>query len=301
MLIALSRIRSTARPIRTEKDEDKLQQLADSMKEQGRVIVPIKVRPVKDEKDVFEVIFGNRRLEAARRLQWNEIDCMIEDATDDNALTQEMIENLIREDMSPIDTAKGLKRLIDETGWSMREIERRGIMSHANVSKLTGLLSLPEDVQALISNTSTDGKVEEGKISPYHVEAVGGSARTSEILKKAAEEHLTADQTKQIVRNIAVMGDAEADAYLARPGVVTSKENVIPEEKETNPDVLEYIELMKQYFNATNALANAIRDEEIEVTEKAAIYIYRQTGLMYGIWDNLRKVVKHSQPKEITE
>jgi ParB family transcriptional regulator, chromosome partitioning protein len=305
MIIALERIRSSARPIRNEKDEEKLQQLVDSMKEQGRCIVPIKVRPVKDEADVFEVIFGNRRLEAARRLQWNEIDCIIEEVTDENALVQEMIENVVREDMAPIDTAKALKRLMEETGWSMQEVGRRGIMDVSSVSRSIKLLELPIDVQALVGKVGIGGEVEEGKISAKHVRAIEGMAvgpdNTPKILKKAADEGLTADQTRQIARNVSMMKADEAEAYLARPGVNTSKETVAPPEKETNPDVLEYIELMKQYFTATNDLARAIRDEEIEITEKAATYIYRQTGLMYGVWDNLRNVVKHSQPQEITE
>jgi ParB/RepB/Spo0J family partition protein len=305
MLIALSRIKSSARPIRNEKDEEKLQQLADSMKEQGRCIVPIKVRPVKDEKDVFEVIFGNRRLEAARRLQWNEIDCMIEDATDDNALVQEMIENVVREDMAPIDTAKALKRLKDETGWSNMDIQRRGVMNEANVRKYLKILELPIDVQALVGKVGIGGEVEEGKVSMYHIRSLEGIAssdgRAPDILKKAADEHLTAEQTRQIARNVSMMPEAEAKAYLERPGVNTSKEEKYPEEKETNPDVIEYIEWVKEYREKTMALADAVDNGSIEVTEKAAAYIFRQTGLMYGLWDHLRGVIQKHQTKEITE
>ena len=306
MLIQLSRIRSSAKPIRAEKDEERMEQLANSMKEQGRLIVPIKVRPVNG--DEFEVIFGNRRLEAARRLQWNEIDCLIEEAGDDEALIQEMIENIVREDMSPVDTAKALKRLMETTTWSQREVERQGIMSHNRVGQLLALLDLPEEVQGLISNVGSGGELEVGKISEYHVRKLGGiggnavpTPLKTDLLIKAAEEGLTAEDTRQLAKTVSKMNPEEVKDFLNRPGIITRKEVERPTEKEASSEVIDYIELLKQYSVATMALADAVKNGEIEVSESAATYIYKQTGLMYGMWDYLRGTIQKSQPKEILE
>jgi len=305
MIIALSRIRSTANPIRSERDEEALEVLTKSLRSQGRCIVPIKVRPVKDEKDFFEVVFGNRRLEAARRLQWNEIDCIIEEADDIEALKQEFIENAIREDMTPIDKAKALKKLQEEGKFTLKELEAEGYGSFQSISRSLALLELPENVQEIVASVDENGKVPEGKITPYHVRMLEGKFVDDEfiepILQKAARDHLTAEATRQVARNISMMKPEEVDEYLEKP---TSNRAVValePEEKETNPDVLEYIEWVKEFRDKTMTLSNAIDNDEIEVTEKAATYIFRQTGLMYGLWDHLRGVIQKKQSKEITE
>jgi len=275
------------------------------MKDEGRAIVPIKVRPVKDEKDVFEVVFGNRRLEAARRLQWNEIDCVIEDVDDIGSLRQEIIENRIREDMTPMDTAKALKLLMDENDWSMRELERRGYGTNQEISRFINLLSLPEDVQALIGNVGSGGEIEEGKISVFHVRALEGLKSavgdgTSDILKKAADEHLTAEQTRQIARNVSMMNEREAKDYLARDGRAISSEPVGVKEKEVIPvEAEEFLGFLKEFYESGKVLCEGIDNGTLEVSQDTAKAIYIRTGQMYSIWDLVKKTLEKKFGKEV--
>lgn len=196
MKIALFLIQGSPSPVRTTWDEDKLNELAQSLKEQG-LIQPIKVRPLGDE---YEIVYGHRRVEAARRAGFDEIEATVEDVDDRQALIQALIENLQREDMTPLDTARGLKALQDTTGWNAVEIERQGIMLHSRVYEALSLLSEPEQIRELLSSDDTP-------ITPRHVRETNSFVKDSDlkiaVLKKAADENLSAAQTRRVAESIA--------------------------------------------------------------------------------------------------
>jgi ParB family chromosome partitioning protein len=148
MKVKLRDIVPSARPVRLAKDTVKMEELTRSVKEQG-MIAPIKVRPAGGR---YEVVYGHRRVEAARRAGLEEIEALIEEMDDTRALVEALVENIQREDMKPLDTARALRMLMDETGWSQREVERRGIVSQARVSQLLALLEEPEEIQAVLDN-----------------------------------------------------------------------------------------------------------------------------------------------------
>ena len=203
MKIEIKAIKGAEHPIRTESDNEKMDELVQSIKEQG-LIVPIKVRPIPNG---FEVVYGHRRFEACKRLGFTEIECIV-DGIDDNAqLIQALIENVVREDMSPIETAKAMKRLQDETGWSGSEIERRGIMKRPKISTLLSLLDEDPEVQSLIGY-KIGGTVcsATAPLSGLHVRAVKEAGLSLEehkpVLLKAAEEQLTHGQTRKVAEAI---------------------------------------------------------------------------------------------------
>jgi len=283
MLIDLRNIKPSSQPIRSSWDEDKMNELAQSIKEQG-VIVPIKVRiapeiyencetvahqreqhekgqwnwgdlccwemeqqaiekygppqaePAFDYCDYcerllhpdnwadwehpgdpedglenleprpyFEIVYGHRRAEAARRAGLAEIECIVEGMEDSDALVQALIENVQREDMQPIDKARAIKKLQAETGWTFVDFGKRGIISEQMAGKLVSMLALPEDIQAQIGDDS-------GHVGPDHrerpltlrhvidVTAAGGHDDRVAILRKAADEGLTANETRTVAQ-----------------------------------------------------------------------------------------------------
>lgn len=192
--IALSLIQGSPSPVRTTWDEEKLNELAQSLKEQG-LIQPIKVRPIGDE---YEIVYGHRRVEAARRAEFVEIDALVEGMDDQQALIQALIENLQREDMTPMDTAKGLRALKDFTGWSQHEMARQGIMEQTRISQLLALLSDPEPIQEILKNNSSL----EAHARLTRQVLTDDSLKIA-VLRKAADESLSSEQTRRVAQSVA--------------------------------------------------------------------------------------------------
>ena len=108
MKIKLSEIQPATPRVRKELNLDALDELAESIKETGGVIVPVKLRK---NGDGYTTVYGHRRIEAARIAGFKEIEAFIEDVDDSEVLTQALIENVVREDMKSVDIAKALKQV----------------------------------------------------------------------------------------------------------------------------------------------------------------------------------------------
>ena len=111
-MLNIDLIQPSPNPIRKTWDDDKMDELAQSIKEQG-LIVPVKVRPTDNAH--YEVVYGHRRVEACRRAGLDKVEAIIEGMDDTDTLIQALIENVQREDMNPIDKGKALVRLQEQT------------------------------------------------------------------------------------------------------------------------------------------------------------------------------------------
>lgn len=132
-----------------------LDSLAESIREHG-VLQAIIVRPVVGGQ--YEVIAGERRLRAAISAGLQTIPAVIRHAGNEDSLVLALVENLQREDMSPVETARAYKRLADEFGFSQAEIAHQVGKARATVANTLRLLQLPEEVlQALESGAITEG------------------------------------------------------------------------------------------------------------------------------------------------
>jgi len=212
MKIPLSKIKPSPRAVRKTWDEEALEQLAQSIKEHG-LIVPIKVRP--DGNGRYEIIYGHRRVKAMRRAGIKETEAIVEGVDDAEALVQSLIENVQREDMSPIDLAKALFAIQEETGWSQAEMARRGIMPAKTMSVTMALLRESESVQRLLTRGGQTGpKTEVGTITREHVTTVRESGLAPEehekVLHKAAREGLTRTQTRRVAESITAAPSEQA-------------------------------------------------------------------------------------------
>jgi len=142
--LAIDRLRPGKYQPRTKMDAASLAELALSIKEQG-VMQPILVRPVEGGR--FEIVAGERRWRAAQQAGLREIPALVKNVPDQAALAVALIENIQREDLNPLEEAKGLQRLIDEFGLTHDMAAKAVGRSRSAVSNLLRLNALAPPVQ----------------------------------------------------------------------------------------------------------------------------------------------------------
>lgn len=140
-------------------DEAKLDELAASIKEKG-LIQPIVVR--KTAKG-YEVVAGERRLKAARKLGLDKVPVVLRDVSDKEALVLALVENIQREELNPVEKAETYKRLVDEFGYTQEDVAKSVGKDRVTVANLLRLLKLPKEIQQGLF---------EGKISEGHARAI---------------------------------------------------------------------------------------------------------------------------------
>jgi ParB family chromosome partitioning protein len=163
---------------RTRMDQAELTDLANSMEASG-LLQPVIVRP---SDHGFELIAGERRWRAAQQLGWAKIPAVVREVDDRTLLTLALIENLQRDDLSPIDEAAGYRRLGEEFQLGHAEIGKAVGRDRSTVANLLRLLQLPPDVQAL---------VHEKRLSAGHARALLGlsdAERQSALATEAVEQ-----------------------------------------------------------------------------------------------------------------
>ena len=191
--LPLSAIRPGSHQPRSNIHEEPLDELAASIKASG-VIQPIVVRPVPDFPHQFEIVAGERRWQAAKLAGLTEIPAVVRELSDQEALAVALIENIQREDLTPAEEARALKRLLGEFSLTHERLAEVIGRSRAAVSNLIRLLDLPEPVQALI-----DSK----QLSMGHARALLGleqDADREQFARQIVERELSVRQTEELVR-----------------------------------------------------------------------------------------------------
>ncbi|MDC7709079.1 ParB/RepB/Spo0J family partition protein [Vogesella indigofera] len=153
--LAIERIRPGKYQPRSQIDDAALEELTASIRAQG-VIQPVVVREV--GLGDYELIAGERRWRASRKAGLAEIPAVIRCVSDEAALAMGLIENIQRQELDPIEEARGLKRLIDEFALTHEAAAEAVGRSRSAVSNLLRLLALPEPVQQMLH----DGRLEMG-------------------------------------------------------------------------------------------------------------------------------------------
>jgi ParB family chromosome partitioning protein len=134
-------------------EETSLRELADSIKTQG-IIQPILVRPITGSR--YEIVAGERRWRAARLAGLTTVSAQVRTISDKEALAMALIENIQREDLSPLEQANGIQRLVDEFGMTHEAAAQAVGRSRATVTNLLRLLALTVPVRELMQNGQLD-------------------------------------------------------------------------------------------------------------------------------------------------
>jgi ParB family transcriptional regulator, chromosome partitioning protein len=159
--LALSMIITNPRQPRVRFQEEPLEELMASIKEHG-VLQPITVRP-KDQH--FEIIAGERRFRACQKAGLTSIPALVKMVSDVEAYELALIENLQRENLDPMEEARGYKRLATDFSLTQELIAQKVGKNRATVANVMRLLDLPEEVQGYLS---------QGRLSPGHAKVILG-------------------------------------------------------------------------------------------------------------------------------
>jgi len=171
-------------------DKESLQELTDSIKEQG-VIQPIVVRPDKNNKNKYEIIAGERRWLASQNAGLHEVPVVILDVDDVKSLEFAIVENVQRKDLNPIEEAKGYQRLVDDFSYNHEKLSKFVGKSRSYIANSLRLLGLPDEVLSM---------VETGDLSAGHARSLIGLNNAAEIAKKIISKKLSVRQSEVLAR-----------------------------------------------------------------------------------------------------
>jgi ParB family chromosome partitioning protein len=191
--IPIKAVRAGQQPARSDSSPELLEELVASIKATG-LIQPLIVRPVPGLPHQFEVVAGERRFRAAQLAGLTDIPVIIREFSDQEALAISLIENIQREELSPADEARTLRRLIEEFALTHEQIAHAIGRSRAAVSNLLRLLDLPAEVTTMIETRT---------ISMGHARALLGLEDNSERVRLAqliATRHWSVRETEAQVR-----------------------------------------------------------------------------------------------------
>jgi len=173
-------------------DEGKLQELADSIKEKG-VVQPIIVTP---DGERYRLIVGERRLLAASRAGLQEIPSIVKNVTDDGLFELSLIENIQREDLSPLEEAMAYRGLIQKFGYTQDELASKLGKNRATIANTLRLLDLPSEVKDFIAGR---------KITAGHARAIlSVRSKVQQLLltQKIISQNLTVREAEEMARRL---------------------------------------------------------------------------------------------------
>ena len=171
--------------------EEKLEELANSIKKNG-IIQPIAVRPNKTENGKYEIVAGERRWMAAQRAGLHEIPVTILDLSDVESLEVAIVENIQRDDLNPIEEARGYKRLNEEFKYDHESISKLMSKSRSHVSNTLRLLTLPKDVVSML---------EEGTLTSGQARPLIGLINASSIAEEIVSKNYSARKVEYLVKS----------------------------------------------------------------------------------------------------
>ncbi len=201
LLLPIERLAAGPYQPRTHMDETALEELAQSIREQG-IMQPILVRQASAHADNeneggadYEIIAGERRYRAAQLAGLDEVPVLVREVSDEAAAAMSLIENMQREDLNPLEVARGIRRLIDEFGMTHEQAAAAVGKNRSTASNLLRLLNLAAPVQDMLMG---------GSISEGHARALlalGGDEQASAARTVVARQ-LSVRATEDLVRRL---------------------------------------------------------------------------------------------------
>lgn len=218
-------------------DENAIQELSESIKEHG-ILQPIIVRKVGT---MYEIVVGERRFRAAKMAGLKEIPAVVRQLTDEESMEMAILENLQREDLTPIEEAEAYQKLMDNLSLTQEQLAFRLGKSRPHIANHIRLLSLPDKVRNMITD---------GKLSMGHGRTLLGLRKKEQILltaEKTINEGLNVRQLEKLVHRLNENVPRET-----KP----EKKNIFLEEQESN---------LREYFGTNVTIKKSKNKGKIEI------------------------------------
>lgn len=188
--IDINNIKPNANQPRKTFDEGKLEELADSIREHG-LIQPLVVRK---STNGYEIVAGERRWRAARKIGIKEIPAIVRELSDEENMLLAIIENMQREDLDPIEEAEGISQMIETYGLSQEQVSKSLGKSRPYITNQLRLLKLPEEIRKMVSD---------GRLSSGHVRAlitIDDEEKQIKLAVQAVEQGLSVRQVEALAK-----------------------------------------------------------------------------------------------------
>jgi ParB family chromosome partitioning protein len=237
--IEIRKIIANDKQPRKEFDEQKLDELADSMKQHG-VLQPIILRK---KGSTYELVAGERRWRAAAKAGIEKIPAIVKELSNADVMEIALIENLQREDLNPMEEAAAYKTLMNDFGLTQEELSKRVAKSRSLIANTVRLLNLDKEIQDLVS---------QDRLTAGHARAllsIQGSKERLELAKKISEEALSVRQTEQLVKKLSE----------------ERKRNKIKKPKEINPVMLDITEKLQRTLGTRVRIKGSEKRGKIEI------------------------------------
>ncbi len=218
--------------------EEKLEELANSIRKNG-IIQPIAVRASKSGSEKYEIVAGERRWLAAQRAGLHEIPITILDLSDVESLEVAIVENIQRDDLNPIEEAKGYKRLNEEFNYDHESISKLMSKSRSHISNTLRLLTLPSDVIAML---------EEGTLTSGQARPLIGISNASAIAEEIVSKNYSARKVEYLTRSKKGKKEKSIDSNILKTQerierVLGLKVNIINKKNNSGKVVIQYKDL----------------------------------------------------------
>ena len=222
--ISLDKIKTNPHQPRFNWNDDKLQELSDSIKANG-LVQPIIVREMDD---CYQLIAGERRLRASQMAGFTDIKAIVKEATEEQMLEWALIENIHRDDLSPLERAKAYNKYITDFSLTQAEAAERIGEDRSNIANYMRLLTLPSDVQDLINQQ---------KLGMGHARAIlalPDPKQQSKVAAQIVKKELSVRAVEKLVKDI-------------KNSANESEENITEtNKKEKHPNIVELENEMTQ-------------------------------------------------------
>ncbi|WEE00421.1 ParB/RepB/Spo0J family partition protein [Taylorella equigenitalis] len=260
--ISLKKLQAGKYQPRKIMDEENLEELANSIKDQG-VMIPILVRPL--AKDKYEIIAGERRFRAASMAGLTEIPALIKDVNDEQASIMALIENMQREDLKPLEEAKGIRKLIDDFKFTHEQAAKAVGRSRSFTTNLLRLLNLAPIVQK---------QLDDGKIDMGHARAL--------LSLDSAQQILVANQVES--KGMSVRDTEKLVSRYLEGSRASTKSN----KNKKSTDVIRLENKLSDHFNTTISI-------KMNTKEKGQLVIN------FHSWDQLNEILEKQGVMEILD
>ena len=225
--------------------EEKLEELTNSIKKNG-VLQPIAVRQSKSDINKYEIVAGERRWLAAQRAGLHEIPVNILELSDLESLEVAIVENIQRDDLTPIEEARGYKRLLDEFKYDHENISKLMSKSRSHISNTLRLLTLPNDIIAML---------EEGSLTSGQARPLIGLANASSIAEEIVANNYSARKVEYLVKGKKVpknkKNNYDANIYKAQERIekiLGLKVSIVNKKNNSGKIIIDYSDLEQFEF-----------------------------------------------------